>query len=188
MNDPFALFGVPRQLWLEEEALKSRFHALSAEHHPDVAPGSGGEAFAALNTAYRTLREPRTRLRAWLELEGAPRQAAAPAEVMALFPQMGAHAQALDAFLKRREAASSALAKALLLEEQYTLSETLETWLATLEEVKAHTLATLPALDAAWPTERELVLREVEAAAQTLGYVEKWLTQTREGVFKLQFG
>jgi len=194
MTDSFALLGVPRRFWLEEEALKERFHTLTAEHHPDVAGEAAGRAFAALNVAYQTLRDPRARLRHWLELEapGAGTRATVPAAAEAFFPAVAAKKEALEAFLKRRTAAGGAVAKALLFPEQFALHEGLEECLAALERERTALLGQLPALDAQWqaatPEERRALTNTLLEAAQTLGYLERWAAQLREGIVQLQTG
>lgn len=231
MTDYFATLGEPRRPWLEEDALKKRFLALTSEHHPDVAKtaalqgenaqGSGSSAdftgpapdFALINLAYQTLREPRTRLRHLLELErtehaeksgseGAPtaslpKHQPAPEAVGALFSKMGGMKHTSDTFLKKRSAATSPLAKALLMGEQLELQEKLEAWLAELEEEKERGMAVLPALDALWQEsaeaenaahagQRSEVLVALGELAQLLGYLDKWIAQVREALVKLQ--
>ena len=188
MTDYFALLGEPRRPWLDEEALKTRFHALTAERHPDVAREEDSGPFSALTVAYRVLSDPRARLRHLLELE-APQEPfrgiPAPASVGELFPVMGAKKQALDAFLKKRAASASALAKALLLPEQYALQEELESLLQVLEAERNRWLQEIPALDAAW-TAGERPVPQLAKTAQALGYLDKWSAQIREGLVRLQ--
>ena len=68
MVDHFAVLGIPRTAWVDAEELKTRFHRLSAERHPDAAGGTGA-AFTELNAAWQSLREPAGCLRHFLELE-----------------------------------------------------------------------------------------------------------------------
>lgn len=169
--------------------------------------GMGGEKrkqegmpdFSALNVAYQTLRDPRTRLRHLLELEAPAliarqRTAAAPAAVAALFAGMGAKKQALDAFLKKRAAAGSSLEKALLMAEQLELQEMLEEWLAVLETERERWVKGIPALDAAWMADPARKVAPGELASQiaetvqTLGFLDKWSAQIREGLVRLHIG
>lgn len=78
-TDHFALFGLPRKLALDLGALEGDFHALSRKFHPDFYQTRGSRARAVslensarLNVAYRTLRDPITRVEYLLELEGLP--------------------------------------------------------------------------------------------------------------------
>ena len=75
--DLFWVLGLPRRLALDAADLERRYHALSRAVHPDrFQTGSAEdrarslEASAAVNRAYRTLRDPIARGRYWLELHG----------------------------------------------------------------------------------------------------------------------
>ena len=75
--DYFAFFGLPRLLGLDETALEKTFYSLSRKLHPDYFMNAGAEERLAslerssiLNDAYRTLREPITRVQYLLSLEG----------------------------------------------------------------------------------------------------------------------
>jgi molecular chaperone HscB len=78
-TDLFALLGLPRDLDVDRDALERRYHAAARAIHPDrhqTATAREQElslaASAAVNRAYRTLRDPIARARYWLELHGAP--------------------------------------------------------------------------------------------------------------------
>ena len=75
--DYFAFFGLPRLLCLDEAALEKSFHALSRKLHPDYFMSASPEERQAslerssmLNDAYRTLRDPITRVQYLLSREG----------------------------------------------------------------------------------------------------------------------
>jgi molecular chaperone HscB len=76
MADYFSFLGVPRRLRLDEGDLERRYRALSREFHPDYfhnAPAAEKrrslEQSSYLNDAYRTLRDPVSRMTYLLELE-----------------------------------------------------------------------------------------------------------------------
>jgi molecular chaperone HscB len=76
--DLFTVLGLPRQVALDLADLERRYHAASRAVHPDrFQTASPRErelslaASAAVNRAYRTLRDPVARGRYWLELNGA---------------------------------------------------------------------------------------------------------------------
>lgn len=78
-SDLFGVLGLPRRLLVDRAALEHRYHDASRAVHPDrhqTAPDRSRElslaASAAVNRAYRTLRDPVARGRYWLELHGAP--------------------------------------------------------------------------------------------------------------------
>jgi len=128
VTDHFAVLGIPRSPWLDADALKERFHRLSAQHHPD-APAGSGSAFTEINAAWQTLREPAKCLRHYLELEHPGSLAAAaqtPAELADLFMQIAAFRDAMHRFTTRRAAASAPLTRALLESERIALQSRLE--------------------------------------------------------------
>src|SRR5579884_2861700 len=77
--DYFALLGLPRRLVIDAQHLERRYHAAARRVHSDRHQTAGAHAqalalaaSAALNRAYRTLRDPVARGRYWLELHGRP--------------------------------------------------------------------------------------------------------------------
>jgi molecular chaperone HscB len=76
-TDYFAVFGLPRKLWLEMPALEQKFLQLSWKLHPDnFVNASEAERelslrrSSELNDAYRALRDPVARVEHLLEIEG----------------------------------------------------------------------------------------------------------------------
>ena len=76
MSDYFAVFGLPRKLEVDGEALQRRFYELSREHHPDFHQGADVERqaealarSALVNRAYRALRDPLSRVEYLIALE-----------------------------------------------------------------------------------------------------------------------
>jgi molecular chaperone HscB len=77
--DLFAVLGLKRRLVVEPDDLERRYHEASRAVHPDRHQTAGEPdrtfslaASAAVNRAYRTLRDPIARGRYWLELHGTP--------------------------------------------------------------------------------------------------------------------
>src|SRR6187431_1926343 len=75
--DYFEVFGLPKILGLDLEALEKTFHELSRKYHPDYfSTGSAAEKTQAVrmtalvNDAYRTLRHPVRRVEYLLSLFG----------------------------------------------------------------------------------------------------------------------
>ena len=97
IDDYFAVFGLPRKLSVDGEALRTRFYELSRAHHPDFHQGADAEAqaetlarSALVNRAYRALRDPLARVEYLIALEegrdtreGATARPAAPGELLA---------------------------------------------------------------------------------------------------------
>jgi molecular chaperone HscB len=76
-TDYFGVFGLPRKLALDAADLEARFHQLSWKLHPDNFAGASEaereravERSSRLNDAYRTLREPLSRVEYLLALAG----------------------------------------------------------------------------------------------------------------------
>jgi molecular chaperone HscB len=76
-GDYFAFMGVPRRLNLDAGELERRFRTLSRQFHPDffynattAERRASLERSSYLNDAYRTLRDPMTRLQYLLQMEG----------------------------------------------------------------------------------------------------------------------
>ena len=79
--DYFAIFGLPRKLWIELGALEQRFLQLSWKLHPDNFVNAPEEErdlslkrSSELNDAYRTLLDPVGRIEYLLEIEGARKE------------------------------------------------------------------------------------------------------------------
>jgi len=77
-SDYFAMFEIPRKLWIEMGALEKKFLQLSWKLHPDNFVNASPEEreislkrSSELNDAYRTLREPVARVEYLLAIEGA---------------------------------------------------------------------------------------------------------------------
>lgn len=77
--DLFAVLGLRRRLVVDPDDLESRYHEASRVVHPDRHQTAGERdrtfslaASAAVNRAYRTVRDPIARGRYWLELHGMP--------------------------------------------------------------------------------------------------------------------
>lgn len=89
-GDYFSFFALPRKLQIDEGDLEQRFHQLSWKLHPDNFVKASEyernlalERSSELNDAYRTLRDPVSRveyllLRAGVRKEGATKQQAPP--------------------------------------------------------------------------------------------------------------
>ena len=76
MSDYFEVFGLPRKLQVDLDALQRRFYELSRRHHPDFHQGADAaaqaktlEASALVNRAYRALRDPVARVEYLIALE-----------------------------------------------------------------------------------------------------------------------
>lgn len=171
VDDAFAEVGLPRAPVVDEAALARRFDALSRERHPDA--GGDATAFARLTEARAVLASPARRWRHLLELEfpGTRLDGPLSPELMDLFTQLGPALQEAKAVLARREQAATALARALISNDQWKAREALEEQAATL----AARLATLEESSGATTPPAEVLA----SLAREAGFVEKWRAQTR---------
>ena len=187
-DDFFALLGLSRRPWLEPEQVKEAFHHLSRTLHPDQQAEVTGE-FARLNQAQATLRDPKARLRHLLELEHPQIRLAGPAsvppELANFFAPVHGLLHEVDTLLTRKTTAPSALAKALLARDEFTLRERVEASLAELETLEAATLADLQVFDAQWPSGSRDRADRLHMFYQRFAYLSRWIAQLRERLFQL---
>jgi curved DNA-binding protein CbpA len=186
MTNLFALLDEPPRPWLDPEALKAKYHGLTAIHHPDVAGAS--EDFAEINRAYQTLADPAARLRHLMEIESPAsisRAQPVPEEIAACFTPVAESRQAVDAFLKKYAAATSPLAKALLSTGQYQVQERLECMISDLQQKQESLLLRVREADALWVSDRSAALDLLPGLWQSLNYIAKWLATLRESLFRL---
>lgn len=184
--DHFAVLGQERRPWLETEALKERFHRLTAEQHPDVNPASD---FSAVIAAYQTLSDPKSRVRHLLELEFPGKLAQGqevPADLLDLFMKIAAAQGASGRVLKKLEAAGSPLAVALLAEEKSVVLGQLNALKQSLQEKESAELQALRAADLQWPEMKEVLLPALGACHQRLSFLQKWSDQIRESLLRLE--
>lgn len=182
MPNAFALLGLPRVAALDADLLQKAWLEASRKAHPDQPDGDAAKA-AEINAAYETLQAPEKRLKHLLELYEVPWRAVPIDEaMMTLFGRVGAALQKVSAFLKRREQATSALAKALLAPEEMKLREELEDAGTLLEEKKQQVLAPLPSLDARLAEGESSAAGELQVLQARLAYLTKWQAQIREAL------
>lgn len=202
--DAFALFGEPRRLWPDPDALKERFLQLSGETHPDrfhhlpePEREAAGQRFEALNTAYQLLRETKPRLQHLLQLESGvkPREVQSfPDELMGVFGEVSTLCRQADAFLVEKERAASPLLKVKLFEQGMEWTDKLTALQARLQTRQAALDAELKTLNHAWETAppvgaperpRSLPLVRLEELYRDASYLARWSAQVRERIVQL---
>jgi curved DNA-binding protein CbpA len=169
--NPFTRLGLEQRLTLSEAELREAFRSAGKSGHPDA--GGSGDDFALLQDAFTRLSSPSRRLRCWLEakgLTGEERGAISPA-LLDLFSIVGAALQQADAVTKRREAALSALAKAMLEPSVQQARESLE---AALDQVSK----ALQTEEARFP-ELEAGRGDPWLVARDLAFLEKWQAELK---------
>jgi len=201
-KDHFAVMRQPRRPWLDSDHLKQEFLARSADVHPDRADArnqasqaAAQENFTTLNTAYNCLRNPRTRLQHFLELETGSRPEQVqnvPAQLTDIFFAVGAACREADALLRKKLEAVSPLLQVEMFEIAQNCIEklmALQKQLATRTETL---LQRVQELDAIWINTRESasrskVLEELNQIHHLLGYFERWKQQLQERIVPLNF-
>jgi curved DNA-binding protein CbpA len=170
MMDAFEQLGLPRQVDLSEDELRRAFRAAGKRLHPD-AGGSEAE-FSRLQEAFGLLSSASRRLKHWLVLQGVSGDERGPISpgVMDLFGEVGTVLQHGDALARRRTAARSALALALLESETQACREEVERMISVVDHGIADLITGVGCAvpDSAWITVRDLA------------FLEKWRTKLRE--------
>lgn len=187
--DYFKLLSLPRRAALDEETVKQAYLRRTRELHPDQNPGGAAEA-ETLNKAFETLRTSEKRLKHLLELEAPAsaqtwRTVTMDAELMALFEKLGPFLQQLGAFQKKKQGATSALARALLAHEEMSLRERAEQLAADLEAQRTELESSLPAIDAGRAAGDASVPQATQVLQAKLAYLSKWQAQVREAFLAL---
>ena len=160
MTDYFALLNEPRRPWLEPESLKTKFLALAAGIHPDrihnadeLEKAGANRRYAELNTAYKCLAEPKSRLRHLLELElGAkPKDIQQiPPALADMFAEVATTCRNADGFLAEKGKATSPLLQVQLFERAQEWIERLNLLQRKLNEWREKLTDELKSLDEKW--------------------------------------
>lgn len=188
MNDCFAILDLPRLATLDEEILLHAYAEKCRAAHPDHG-GSEVEA-AKVNAAYETLRAPEKRLKHLLELAGpddakAWRTVPLDDAMMNLFSELGKALEDSAKFLERKAGAQSAIAKALLANEEMQHRESLEQIGFDIERCRSEMELQLPAMDDAIENTDESVWPKFAAVQAKFAYLSKWQSQVRERLLAL---
>jgi hypothetical protein len=201
----FALLDEPRRPWLEVEALKARFHALSNNAHPDRVHSSGSAAekqmaasrYADLNSAYQCLRDPKERLRHLLALEYGGKPGGierVPAGDLELFMQVGQLCRETDVFLAERATISAPMLKVRMFQGALEWTDRLQRMVAELNRRRTSLDSALLAMNPAWEAAPQpgdpnraasLPLDQLEQNYRTLSFLARWTAQLQERIVQL---
>lgn len=187
--------------------MKARFLELSARLHPDrhhgadaAVRGESGERYAAVNTAYQALREPRTRLLHLLELEvgSKPRDIQRiPAGTMDLFVEVGQLCRDVDGFLAERVRATSPMLKVKLFRQGLEWVEKLKATQAKVAAKEGALSEALREMNRDWETApapgspdrvAALPLGRLEEVYRVMSYAGRWTGQIQERLVQLAAG
>ena len=188
MTDYFALLGVSRRPWIDDEELKAKYHSQTLKLHPDAPPENGdGSTFTSINEGYQTLRDPKRRLQHLLILEnfaGDRNSATIPPRIQELFPRVSDTTQRSEAALVRARAASSDLARSLLKPEVLRSQSDVGQLLQTLTQLNQEALGELEDLDKAW-SNPDVDIATAHRLQLTFSYLGRWIAQLEEKRFQL---
>lgn len=206
MLDCFLLLNEPRRPWLDTDALKTKFLALSAESHPDRFHGVGDEEkrevnqrFAELNAAFNCLRDPKARLLHLLELEsgGKPKDVQRiPPGTMDLFVEVGQLCREVDAFLAEKSQVTAPMLKVPIFERAMEWTDKLKALQQKIDAKRDDLNAELQQLNPLWaavpptgdPARRQtLPLERLEQTYRILSYIGRWTEQIQERSVLLSF-
>ncbi len=193
MTDYFAILGQKREPFLDPGALKEIFLRLSSECHPDKSAAENrdlaGQKFTEMNAAYNCLRDPKTRLAHFLELEtGKPPVLvqSMPGGLMDHFAQVAQICGRADSTLRKRQGLSSPVVKAQCFQEALGLSEQISMLQRILQHQRdslVEELRVLPALDG--ETDRPALLARIEEVYAAYSYLSRWSHQLQERFVQL---
>jgi DnaJ-domain-containing protein 1 len=187
MTDFFALFGQPRQPWLEPNVLKEKHHELTRSAHPDVRGHEIFGEFEEINEAYRILSEPKLRIQHLLQLEGkksSTNDRSVPSDLQELFLQIGTLCQETQRILAISDGSTAlarSLAKSNLLQVQRQTGQLLE----QLSHSYDAGLAELRSLNDIWNNKQEEAVHHLQQLHDRMAYLSRWIAQLKE--MELQF-
>jgi curved DNA-binding protein CbpA len=185
MEDAFAVFRISRRPLIDESKLKETYLKLAADRHPDASRGDE-EEFHRIQEAYKTLRDPATRLRHLLELTFPTfRGNGGDVPHAEIFMRAGRAVQAARAVWQRLEHTSSAVAKALLSPEIAEALRQIRAASGFVQQADDDLAKQLQDLDSRWPN---ISPQELSALASAFRFVSRWKSQLSEWEFQLSSG
>jgi DnaJ-domain-containing protein 1 len=204
MTDHFILLDESRRPWLNPDSLKEKFLALSSKVHPDRVHQLGEsektaahEKYIALNAAYACLREPKDRLRHFLELELGERPKEIqqiPPELMETFFKVGQACREAEPLLADSARNASPLLKVKWFERSQNCVEKLRDVLKPVLADREQLIATLKELDAKWiasdasdSAKRAELLSKLEELYRLFSYYDRWIAQLQDRIARLSF-
>ena len=171
----FEVLGLKPCLVIGREELNRVFREAGKWAHPDA--GGSEEAFARLQAAVDILQSPARRLKTWLEFKGLEVNARGSIsnQLMDEFARVGKVTQHAEALIRKREAAQSALARAMLENETQLCREQVELCQSRIEMLVGGIVGKFTGLEGA-----EVALLEPALEwYRDLTFLEKWQASLR---------
>ncbi|WP_018969033.1 DnaJ domain-containing protein [Rubritalea marina] len=169
--NPFLTFDIPASASPDLATVEARFNELAAKHHPDQ--GGNKADFEELNQAYQILSSPAKCLKAYLAVAGIPHDPRGTVgnELMDLFMEVASLVQSSEAFIRKKHAAQSALAKALLEPESMATQTKISSLIQSIESAESTQLEQLSSAT------QDAQLSQI---ARNLAFLEKWRAQLQQ--------
>ena len=205
MTDYFEALHQPRQPWLDVERVREAFLSASAEHHPDrlhEAPEDqrreAHERATILNQAHFCLKNSRTRLRHFLELErGTPIRDLheIPEDLMQIFMKLGDLLKLADQQVAEAARTDSPMLKVAHFKQTEELRDSLEEAQAMLKQRRDELESRLRSSSHIWkqlnPADadrREKVLTDLESLYRLMTFHDRWIEQVQARALRLLDG
>lgn len=193
-DDPFSLFGLEPSLALDPDILESRFRETSKKWHPDSQTGDAG-TFREIGAARIILSEASTRIPAALRALGLAEGGATGSEnsistlseeLMDLFAQLSPAIQKVEAVARKKTAARSELALALLAPEEIAARRPIEAAGKQIQSLMDLRLDLLNDLDRLIKTDDpHPAAKKAHQIARDCAFLERWQKQVRNTLLKL---
>jgi hypothetical protein len=177
MRDPFEVLGLPRRPWLEEADIQSAFFKRIAGMHPDQQGGDAG-AFGELTGALHTISHTGARL---MTLAGDISVPVMPPD-FDTGVRLGELSRRSRALADNAQAATNAIARAMIVGDAIPLRDELTKLTAAVEGVGKNLEDKLRALDARWP---DVAAEELAALAGEFRFFQRWDQQIRDSTLAL---
>lgn len=202
MTDCFARLNEARRPWLEPEALRQKFLALSSQAHPDrvhnagdAAKSAAQENYAELNVAYNRLREPKERLQHLLELETGAKPSQVqriPDDLMDLSLGVAVICREADVLIAEKNRTTSPMLQVQFFERGEESAEKLRGLQRQLNAKLEFLTSELKRVDAEWEGSenridagRHSLLPRLEELWRLFSYFTRWSAQVQERLVQL---
>jgi hypothetical protein len=183
MMDFFAVLRVPARPWLDPDVLRDIYVRLSEALHRQA--GSQDE-LVVVNRAYQVLNNPATRVEHLLSVTGAEPGTRRINPVMGeFFGRVAGSLQEADRLLGEISLQSSALARALRIQQVHALKADLDNLEQDLAAHQARRLEALRELDQAWQHDPAAAREALAQVAVDLTVLQKWQGQIRERLLRM---
>ncbi len=168
MINYFELLSQPANAQLNIDDLTKSYTVHAAENHPDK--GGSEQKFDEITTAYKILKSPSKRLKHLMELARIiyDRHGSVSNHLMNTFMSTGKILQEADNFIKKKEAATSFLTKALLEPLSIDIQESISQQIDIIEQQQNETL------------EATITQAHYETSSRDLAFLEKWQAQLKQ--------